>query len=165
MIAWSAKRVYDLAKPIVTRGAGLLMLLLTSLQGWGMVGIIALWAEGRSDLLQELNRLHNLGLSGGFLAICCGLALIVPPLDANRSTAICRVLLPSLLIAPVAFCDRVLVILAGSVPSALQVVFYVLQAVSALGITLGLGLIVLSLFRRERKTLQPCDAAGKFDDS
>ena len=104
----------------------------------------------RSDLLDELKRLHNLGLTGGFLAICCGLALIVLPLPTDRSTTICRVLLPSLLIAPIAFCDRVLVILLGSVPSALQVVFYILQGASALGITLGLGLIVQYLFRRER---------------
>ena len=52
---WSAK---------VMVGVGFLMLLLTSLQGWGMVGIIVFWAEGRSDLLDELKRLHNLGLTG-----------------------------------------------------------------------------------------------------
>jgi len=105
---WAAK---------VMVGVGFLMLLLTSLQGWGMVGIIAFWAEGRPELLDELKRLHNLGLSGGFLAICCGLALIVLPLPANRSTTICQVLLPSFLIAPIAFCDRLLVTLVGSVPS------------------------------------------------
>jgi hypothetical protein len=45
-----------------------------------------------------------------------------------------------------------LVILAGAMPSAVQAFFYAMQAASALGITLGLGLIVLSLFRREHQT-------------
>jgi hypothetical protein len=136
---WSAK---------VMVGVGLLMLLLTSLQGWGMVGIIAFWAQGSAELLHELKRLHNLGLSGGLLAVSCGVALVVLPPEASRSTMICRMLLPSFLIAPIAFCDRVLVILAGSIPTALQGFLYALQAASALGITLGLGLMVLSLFRR-----------------
>ena len=83
---WSAK---------VMVGVGFLMLLLTSLQGWGMVGIIAFWAQGGVELLHELKRLHNLGLSGGVLVISCGLALIVLPLEVRRSTTICRVLLPS----------------------------------------------------------------------
>jgi hypothetical protein len=140
---WSAK---------VMVGVGFLMLLLTSLQGWGMVGIIAFGAQGGEELLHELKRLHNLGLSGGFLAISSGLALIALPPEASRSKTICRVLLPSFLIAPIAFCDRLLVILAGAIPSALQAFFYALQAASALGITLGLGLIVLSLFRLEQQT-------------
>jgi hypothetical protein len=139
-----------LAKVMV--GVGFLMLLLTSLQGWGMVGIVAFWAQGGAELLHELKRLHNLGLTGGLLAISCGLALIVLQLEASRSTTICRVLLPSFLIAPIAFCDRVLVILAGAIPSSVQALFYALQAACALGITLGLGLIVLSLFRREQQT-------------
>ena len=138
---WSAK---------VMVGVGFLMVLLTSLQGWGMVGIIAFWAPGGTELLHELKRLHNLGLSGGLLAISCGVALVVLPPEPSRSTTICRVLLSSFLIAPIAFCDRVLVLLAGSIPSALQGFFYALQATSALGITLGLGLMVLSLFRREQ---------------
>jgi hypothetical protein len=131
-------------------GVGFLTLLLTSLQGWGMVAIIAFCAPGGAELLHELKRLHNLGLSGGFLAISCGVALVVLPPEASRITMICRMLLPSFLIAPIAFCDRVLVILAGSVPAALQGFFYALQAASALGITLGLGLMVLSLFRCEQ---------------
>jgi hypothetical protein len=139
-----------LAKVMV--GIGFLMVLLTSLQGWGMVGIIAFWAQDGAELVHELKRLHNLGLSGGFLAISCGLTLIVLPLEASRSAVICRALLPSLLIAPVAFCDRVLIILAGAIPSPLQMFFYALQAASALGITLGLGLIVLSLFGHDRHT-------------
>ena len=138
---WSAK---------VMVGVGFLMLLLTSLQGWGMVGIIAFWAPSGAELLHELKRLHNLGLSGGLLAISCGVALVVLPPEASRSTMICRILLPSFMIAPIAFCDRVLVILAGSIPAALQGFFYTLQAASALGITLGLGLMVLSLFQREQ---------------
>jgi hypothetical protein len=63
---------------------------------------------------------------------------------------ICRIMLPSFLIAPIAFCDRVLVILAGSIPASLQGFFYALQAASALGITWGLVLMVLSMFRREQ---------------
>jgi hypothetical protein len=135
---WSAK---------VMVGVGFLMLLLTSLQGWGMVGIIAFWAPSGAELLHELKRLHNLGLSGGLLAVSCGVALIVLPPEASRSTTICRMLLPSFLIALFAFCDRVLVIFARSIPTALQGFFYALQAASALGITLGLALMVLSLFR------------------
>jgi len=117
-----------------------------------MVGIIAVGAQGGAELLHELKRLHNLGLSGAFLAISCGLALIVLPLEASRSTTICRVLIPSLLIAPIAFCDRILVILAGTMPSAVQPFFYALQAASALGITVGLGLIVVSLYQREHQS-------------
>jgi hypothetical protein len=134
-------------------GVGFLMLLLTSLQGWGMVGIVAFRAQDGVELLQELKRLHNLGLSGGFLSVSCGLTLLVLPAEAGRSVMICRVLLPSLLVAPFAFCDRLLIILAGAIPSALRVLFYALQAASALGITLGLGLIVLSLFRHQRQTV------------
>jgi hypothetical protein len=129
---------------------GFLMLLLTSLQGWGMVGVIVLWAQDGEKLLDELKRLHNLGLSGGFLAVSSGLTLIVLPLEAGRSSTICRVLLPSFLIAPIAFCDRLLVVLIGSMPFAVQAFFYALQAASALGITLGLGLTVLSLFQLGR---------------
>jgi hypothetical protein len=140
---WSAK---------VMVVVGFFMLLMTSLQGWGMVGIIAFWAQDGAELLHEFKRLHNLGLSGGFLAISCGLALIVLPLEASRSGAICQVLLPSFLIAPIAFCDRVLVILGGAMPSAVQAFFYALQAASALGLTLGVGLMVLSLVRLEQQT-------------
>jgi hypothetical protein len=128
-------------------GIGFLMLLLTSLQGWGMVGIIAFASPGRSEILDELRRLHNLGLSGGFLAISFGLTLVVLPLPESRSRIICRVLLPSLLIAPVAFCDRILAILVGTIPFVLQAFFFILQAVSALGITVSLALIVILLFR------------------
>jgi hypothetical protein len=126
-------------------GIGFLMLLLTSLQGWGMVGVIAFWTQNVPELLPELKRLHNLGLSGGFLAISSGLTLIVLAPEPGRASTICRVLLPSFLIAPIAFCDRLLVIFAGAIPLAVQAFFYALQAASALGITLGLGLIVLSL--------------------
>jgi hypothetical protein len=115
-----------------------------------MVGIIVFWAPSGAELLHEMKRLHNLGLSGGLLAISCGVSLAVLPPEASRSTMICRMLLPSFLIAPIAFCDRVLVILAGSIPAALQGFFYALQAASALGITLGLGLMVISLFRRDQ---------------
>jgi hypothetical protein len=137
--------------PRVMVAVGFLMLLLNSLQGWGMVGVVALSAENGEKLLHELKRLHNLGLSGGFLAVSAGLTLIVLPLEASRSSTISRVLLPSFLIAPIAFCDRLLVVLTGSIPSAVQAFFYALQAASALGITLGLGLIVLSVFRLEQK--------------
>jgi hypothetical protein len=134
-------------------GVGFLMLLLTSLQGWSMVGIIALGGQDGTELLHELRRLHNLGLTGGFLAICCGLALLVLPMQAGRSTTICRVMLPSLLIAPIGFGDRILVMVVGSMPLALQAAFYVLQVASASGITLGLAIIVLAIFRIERQTL------------
>jgi hypothetical protein len=136
--------------PKVMVAVGFLMLLLTSVQGWGMVGLIALWAQNSEALLHELLRLHHLGLSGGFLAVSAGLTLIVLPLEASRSSIICRVLLPSFLIAPIAFCDRLLVVLAGSIPPAVQALFYASQAASALGITLGLGLIVLAVFRLEQ---------------
>jgi len=79
--------------PRVLVGVGFLMLLLTSLQGWGMVGIIAVTGSGRPELLGELRRLHNLGLSGGFLAISFGLALVVLPLPESRSRIICKLLL------------------------------------------------------------------------
>jgi hypothetical protein len=124
------------------------MLLLTSLQGWGMVGIIAVAGEGHEALLHELKRLHNLGLAGGFLAISFALAMVALPLDAARSRTIYRVLLPALLIAPVAFTDRVLSIVRGSIPHGLQVFFFGLQAVSALGITVSLVLIVIAILRR-----------------
>jgi hypothetical protein len=133
-------------------GIGFLMLLFTSLQGWGMVGIIAFTGEARSPLLEELRRLHNLGLSGGFLAISFGLALLVLPLEESRSKIICRALLPSLLVAPLGFCDRTLAILVGTVPWVLQAFFYGLQAVSALGITASLALIVVLLFRDRKVT-------------
>jgi hypothetical protein len=135
--------------PKLMVAVGFLMVLLTSLQGWAMVGVIALWARHVPELLPELKRLHNLGLSGGFLAISSGLTLIVLPLDPGRTSTICRVLLPSFLIAPIAFCDRLIVVFSGAIPFAVQAFFYALQAASALGITLGLGLIVLSLFRLE----------------
>jgi hypothetical protein len=51
---------------------------------------IALTGSGRSELVHELTRLHNLGLSGGFLAISSGLALVVLPLPESRS----RIMLP-----------------------------------------------------------------------
>ena len=50
-----------------------------------MRGCIALTGSGRSELVHELTRLHNLGLSGGFLAISSGLALVVLPLPERRS--------------------------------------------------------------------------------
>jgi hypothetical protein len=139
--------------PRVLVGIGFLMLLLISLQGWGMVGIIAVTGSGRSELLGELRRLHNLGLSGGFLAISFGLALVVLPLPESRSRIICKLLLPSLLIAPVAFCDRILAILVGTIPFGLQAFFFSLQAISALGITVSLALIVILLFRSGEPTL------------
>lgn len=129
---------------------GFLMLLLTSLEGWGMVAVIAVGEAGHADLLHELKRLHNLGLTGGFLAVCSGLALILLPPTAARCMLICRVLLPSFVIAPIAFGDRVLIVFAGPISFPIQGCFYALQAASALGITLGLGLMVLSLIRRER---------------
>ena len=45
---------------------------------------------GAVELVHELTRLHNLGLSGGFLAISSGLALVVLPLPESRS----RIMLP-----------------------------------------------------------------------
>jgi hypothetical protein len=127
-------------------GVGFLMLLLTSLQGWGMVGIIAVTGE-RSELLQELRRLHNLGLAGGFLAILFGLTLVVLPLAERRTKIVCQVLLPSLLVAPVGFCDRALAVVVGPIPGALQAFFYGLQAISALGITVSIALMVVWLFQ------------------
>lgn len=137
-------------------GVGFLMLLLTSLQGWGMVGIIASADPQRADLLQESKRLHNLGLTGGLLAVAFGLTLLVLPLPERRSKLICRVLLPSLLIAPAAFCDHLTIILMGEIPAALQAFFFALQAASALGITVSLALIVIFLYQ-DRK--QP-DSSG-----
>ncbi|MCI0680487.1 MAG: hypothetical protein L0Y71_00160 [Gemmataceae bacterium] len=98
----------------------------------------------------ELRRLHNLGLSGGFLAISFGLALILLPVGADRSKRLCRILLPSLLIVPVGFTDQALIVVAGPIPLALQVFFYGLQAASALGITAALALLVVWLFQNER---------------
>ena len=72
------------------------------------------------------------------------------PLEAKRNSTICRLLLPSFLIAPIAFCDRLLAVCTGSIPSGVQGLFYALQAASALGISLGLGRIVFSLFRLEQ---------------
>ena len=141
--------------PRMLVGIGFLMLLLTSLQGWGMVGILAFTGSGRPELLNELRRLHNLGLSGGFLAISFGLTFVALPLPESRSRIICRVLLPSLLIAPVAFCDRILAILVGPIPFALQAIFFILQAVSALGITVSLVVIVILLFGDANRTLSP----------
>ena len=143
---------FPLWSPRVLVGVGFLMLLLTSLQGWGMGGIIAFTDPGRPELLDELRRLHNLGLSGGFLAISFGLALVVLPPPESRSRIICKVLLPTLLIAPVAFCDRILAMLVGTIPFALQAIFFILQAVSALGITVSLALIVILLFRDGKPT-------------
>ncbi len=139
--------------PRVLVGIGFLLLLLTSLQGWGMVGILAFSDREHSELLQELRRLHNLGLSGGFLAISFGLALLLLPLPESRTQIICRLLLPSLLVAPAAFCDRILALLVGRIPFVLQALFYSLQAVSALGITVSLTLIVLWLFRDGKQSL------------
>jgi hypothetical protein len=126
------------------------MLLLTSLQGWLMVAVIALKMHNAAEVLAELKRLHNLGLTGSFLAICSGLALILLEPRAVRRTAICRVLLPSLLVAPVAFCDRILTLLLGSIPALGQAGFYGLQAISAFGITVALLMLVLSLVARAR---------------
>lgn len=137
-----------LQPPRILVAVGFLMLLLTSLQGWAMVGIIAVAGERQADLLQELKRLHNLGLTGGFLAIAFGLTMIVMPLDAGRVRTTYRVLLPSLLIAPIAFGDRVSAIVLGSIPFALQVAFYSLQALSALGITVSLVLMLAAILRR-----------------
>jgi hypothetical protein len=47
----------------------------------------------------------------------------------------------------VAFSDRSLAIMVGPIPIGLQAFFYGLQAVSALGITACLALIVLFIFR------------------
>lgn len=136
-----------MGSPRVLAGVGFLMLLLTSLQGWGMVGLIALAGPGRPELLAELRRLHNLGLSGGLLAVAFGLTLAVLPVPERRATIIGRVLLPSLLVAPIAFGDRLLALLAGTLPRVVQGIFFGLQALSALGITVALVLIVVALFR------------------
>jgi hypothetical protein len=128
---------------------GFLLLLLTSLQGWVMVGIIAVAQESQTELLQELKRLHNLGLAGGFLAIAFGLTMILMQLDAARVRNIYRILLPSLLIAPIAFGDRVSGIVLGSIPLPVQVVFYSLQAISALGITVSLVLMLTATLRAD----------------
>jgi hypothetical protein len=128
-------------------GVGFLMLLFTALQGWGMVALIVFPGEMQTALVADGKRLHNLGLSGGFLAIAFGLSLIVLPLDERRTKLICKLLLPSLLIAPVAFSDRTLEILLGSMAPGLQACFYGLQAVSALGITMSLVLMVAWVLR------------------
>jgi hypothetical protein len=125
---------------------GFLMLLLTSLQGWGMVGIVAL--SDRPALIHDFRRLHNLGLSGGFLAISFGLSLIVLPQPERRVKVICKILLPSLLLAPVAFSDRSLVIVLGKIPFVLQALFFGLQAVSALGISASLAMMVVFLLKK-----------------
>src|ERR1043166_8848013 len=117
-----------LQPPRVLIGVGFLMLLLTSLLGWGMVGLIAADGESRPALLLELKRLHNLGLTGGFLAIAFGLAMIALALEPARVKTIYRVLLPSLLIAPIAFSDRVASVVLGPIPSALQAAAFALQA-------------------------------------
>src|SRR5262249_58357975 len=129
-----------LPSPQILVAVGFLMLLLTSLQGWAMVAIVAVAGESQTALLQELKRLHNLGLAGGFLAIALGLTMIVLPLETARERTIYRVLLPSLLIAPLAFGDRVSAIVLGSIPFALHVTFYGFHALSALCITVRLGL-------------------------
>ena len=144
-----------LQPPHVLVAVGFLLLLLTSLQGWGMVGIIAVAGEGHVPLLQELKRLHNLGLAGGFLAIAFGLTMIALRLDTTRTKTIYRVLLPSLLVAPVGFSDRVLSLVRGSIPLALQVGFYALQAVSALGITVSLIVMLIAILRHQRQAPDP----------
>jgi len=134
-------------------GVGLLMLLLTSLQGWGMVAVIASQGEVQSPFIVELKRLHNLGLTGGLLAVAVGLTMMVLPLAGNRPATICRILLPSFVIAPVAFCDRVLAVVVGAAnPPALQGAFFALQAVSALGITVGLGMLTYLVFTHRTET-------------
>jgi len=127
------------------------MLLLTSLQGWGLVGIIAFWARmvRNASRVQAPSQSWSLRrISGHFFwaPIDCAATGGQPFKDGLSSVA------TIVLIAPIAFCDRLLFILAGAIPSALQASFYALQAASALGITLGLGLIVLSLFRLEQQT-------------
>lgn len=132
-------------------GIGFLMLLFTALQGWGMVGIIAFMdLENQGALLHDQRRLHNLGLSGGFLAISFGLTLIMLPIGEPRTRRICQWLLPSLLIAPVAFSDRTLDILVGPIPKGIQAIFYGLQAVSALGITICLAMMIFFLAGPEK---------------
>jgi hypothetical protein len=126
---------------------GFVMLLLTALQGWGMVGVIVLDGQNGAALLAELKRLHNLGLAGGFLAVCSGLTLILLLRSGVRGESICRILLPSLLIAPIAFCDRILAVIMGLTQIPFQFIFYALQAASALGITIALTQIVVSLFQ------------------
>ncbi|GEM_PF-4769327 len=138
-----------LQPPQILVAVGFLMLLLTSLQGWSMVGIIVVAAESQAELLQELKRLHNLGLTGGFLALGFGLAMIVLALDDARVRTIYRILLPALLIAPIGFSDRASAVVFGSIPSALQVVFYGLQAISALGLTVSLVLMLAAIVRKE----------------
>ena len=138
-----------LQPPKILVAVGFIMLLLTSLQGWAMVGIIAAAQASLAELLQEMKRLHNLGLAGGFLAIAFGLTMIVMGLEAARIRNIYRILLPSLLIAPFAFGDRVTAIVLGSIPFGLQAGFYILQALSALGITVALILMLAAILRRE----------------
>jgi hypothetical protein len=135
-----------LQPPRILIGTGFLLLLLTSLQGWAMVAIIAT-ENTDTALLQELKRLHNLGLAGGFLAIAFGLSMAVLALDAARSRTINRILSPSLLIAPIAFTNRVWLIVFGSIPQPIQIACYALQAVSALGITVSLVLMLVAILR------------------
>jgi len=140
--------------PRVLIGVGFLMLLLTSVQGWGMVGLIAVDGESQQELLQELKRLHNLGLTGGFLAIAFVLHMIALALEPARVKTIYRVLLPSLLIAPIAFSDRIASVVLGPIPSVLQAACFALQALSALGITVGLVLMLVAVFRPTEETDQ-----------
>ncbi|MCI0742580.1 MAG: hypothetical protein L0Y72_26405 [Gemmataceae bacterium] len=72
------------------------------------------------------------------------------PLDPNRCRLICKVLLPSLLVAPLGFSDRILASVLGPLPNLLQAIFYGMQAASALGITVSLAMIVLLIFRDEK---------------
>ena len=138
----------NLQAPRILIAVGFLMLLLTSLQGWAMVGIIAIAGESQAALLQEFKRLHNLGLAGGFLAIAFGLTMIVLALDPARIRIIYSVLLPSLLIAPVGFADRASALLLGGMPMGVQAVFFGLQAISAIGITVSLVLILAAIVRQ-----------------
>src|SRR5262245_48558925 len=93
------------------------------------------WRETGRTAPGAEKRLHNLGLTGGFLVIAFGLAMRALALEPARVRPIHRVLLPSLLISPIAFCDRVASVVLGPIPFALQAVFFVLQVLSALGIT------------------------------
>lgn len=141
--------ISKLSCPRILVAVGFLMLFLTCLQGWMMVAIIAAAGESQAALLQELRRLHNLGLTGGFLALGFGLTMIVIDLGEVAVRRIYRILLPSLLIAPLAFGDRVASIVFGAIPFGLQAAFYALQAISALGITAGLTLMLIALVRNK----------------
>jgi len=98
-----------------------------------MAAIIASSHESSSQVLQRVEAASHLGPLGGFLASPFGLALSVLSLDAAAPAFICRVLLPSLLVAPVGFCDRILAALPRAQPVGFQAFFYGLQALSALG--------------------------------